>query len=92
MKYEIYELMNNIHAELIDASTMFRLKNSDESVEVWKPDEYRRAERMFENAIRMIKDLETFFCEGDQILPEEERERLEREFLEDLAADEMLEG
>lgn len=92
MKYEIYELMNNIHAELIDANTMFRLKNSDESVEIWKPDEYRRAERMFENAIRMIKDLETFFCEGDQILPEEERERLEREFLEDLAADEMLEG
>jgi hypothetical protein len=92
MKYEIYELMNNIHAELIDASTMFRLKNSDESVEVWKPDEYRRAERMFENAIRMIKDLETFFCEGDEILPEAERERLEREFLEDLVADEMLEG
>lgn len=92
MKYEIYELMNNIHAELIDASAMFRLKNSDESVEIWKPDEYRRAERMFENAIRTIKDLETFFCEGDEILPEAERERLEREFLEDLVADEMLEG
>ena len=92
MKFEIYEMMVNMHAELIDAATMFRLKNSDESVEIWKPDEYRRAERMFENAIRMIKDLETFFCEGDQILPEEERERLEREFLEDLIADEMLEG
>lgn len=92
MKFEIYEMMVNIHAELDDASAMFRMKNSDESVEVWKPDEYRQAERMFENAIRMIKELETFFCDGDEILPEVERERLEREFLEDLVAEEMLEG
>ena len=84
MKFEIYEMMANIHAELNDASTMFRVKNSDESVEIWKPDEYRKAERMFENAIRMVKDLETFFCEGDEILPEAERERLEREFLEEI--------
>jgi hypothetical protein len=85
MKFEIYEMMANIHAELDDASTMFRLKNSDESVEVWKPDEYREAERLFENAIRMIKELETFFSEGDEILPEAERERLVREFLEEMA-------
>ena len=92
MKFEIYEMMVNVHAELDDACAMFRMKNSDESVEVWKPDEYRQAERMFENAIRMIKELETFFCDGDEILPEAERERLEREFLEDLVAEEMLEG
>ena len=92
MKYEIYELMANIHAELDDASAMFRMKNSDESVEVWRPDEYRAAERLFENAVRMVKELETFFCNGDEILPEAERERLEREFLEDLAAEEKAEG
>lgn len=92
MKYEIYEMMVNVHAELDNAKAMFRMKNSDESVEIWKPDEYRQAERMFENTIRMIKELEIFFCEGDEILPEAERERLEREFLEDLVAEEMLEG
>lgn len=92
MKYEIFEMMVNIHAELNDASAMFRMKNSDESVEIWKPDDYRRAERMFENAIRMVKEIEAFFSDGDEILPKEERERLEREFLEDLVADEMLEG
>ena len=85
MKFEIYELMNKIHAELDDASAMFRMKNSDESVEIWKPDEYREAERMFENATRMIKELETFFSDGDEILPEAEREQLEREFLEEMA-------
>ena len=31
MKYEIYEMMANIHAQLDDASAMFRVKNSDES-------------------------------------------------------------
>ena len=92
MKFEIYELMTNIRAELDDASAMFRMKNSDESVEIWKPNEYREAERLFENAIRIIKELGTFFCEGDEILPEAERERLEREFLEDLVAEEMTEG
>ena len=92
MKFEIYELMTNIRAELDDASAMFRMKNSDDSVEIWKPNEYREAERLFENAIRIIKELGTFFCEGDEILPEAERERLEREFLEDLVAEEMTEG
>lgn len=92
MKYEIYELMNNIHAELRDASVMFRMKNSDESVEIWKSNEYRKAERLFENAIRMIQDLETFFCEGDELLPQEELERLEREQLEELVAEAMLEN
>lgn len=92
MKFEIYELMTNIRAELDDASAMFRMKNSDESVEIWKPNEYREAERLFENAIRIIKELGTFFCEGDEILPEAERERLEREFLEELVAEEMTEG
>lgn len=85
MKFEIYELMDKIHAELDDASAMFQMKNSDESVEIWKHDECREAERMFENAIRMIKDLETFFSDGDEILPEAERERLERESLEEMA-------
>lgn len=92
MKYEIFEMMANIHAELNDASAIFRMKNSDESVEIWKPDDYRKAERMFENAVRMIKEIEAFFSDGDEILPEAEREQLEREFLEDLVADEMLEG
>ena len=85
MKFEIYEMMANVHTALLDADSMFRMKNSDESVEIWKPDEYREAERMFENAIRMIKELETFFSDGDEILPEAERERLEREFLEEMA-------
>lgn len=92
MKYEIYELMANIRAELDDACVKFRMKNADESVEIWKPNEYREAERMFENAIRIVKELGTFFCDGDEILPEAERERLEREFLEELVAEEMLEG
>ena len=87
MKYEIYELMTNIYAELNDASAMFRMKNADESVEIWKPDDYRKAERMFENAVRMIKEIEAFFSDGDEILPEAERERLEREFLEEITED-----
>lgn len=92
MKYEIYEMMIDISVKLDKAEAIFRAKNADESVEIWKPDDYRRAERLFENASRLIQELETFFCDGDEILPEEERERLERDFLEDLAADEMLEG
>ena len=92
MKYEIYELMANIRAELDNANAIFRAKNSDDSVEIWKPNEYREAERMFENAIRIVKELGTFFCEGDEILPEAEHERLKREFLEELVAEEMMEG
>lgn len=92
MKYEIYELAANIHAELNNASTIFRAKNSDESVEIWKPDEYRQAERLFENAVRIIRELGTFFSDGDEILPDAERERLEREFLEDLVTEEITEG
>ena len=92
MKFEIYEMMVNMSVKLDDAKAMFRMKNSDESVLVWKSDDYYRAERMFENAIRVIQELETFFCDGDQILPEEERARLEHELLEDLVAEEMLEG
>lgn len=92
MKFEIYEMMVDMSVKLSDAEAMFRMKNADESVEVWKPDDYRRAERLFENASRLIQELEIFFCDGDEILPEEERERLEREFLEDLVAEEMTEG
>ena len=89
MKFEIFEMMVNIHAELNNASAMFRAKNADESVEIWKPDEYRKAERMFENAIRMVKELESFFCDGDEILPEAERERLERYYDTELLAEEI---
>lgn len=85
MKFEIYELLSNVHAELDDANAMFRMKNSDESVEAWKSSEYHEAKCLFENAIKAIKELETFFCDGDEILPEAERERLEREFLEEIA-------
>lgn len=92
MKYEIYEMMVDLSVKLDDAKAIFRVKNADASVEIWKSDDYRKAERMFENASRLIRELETFFCDGDEILPEEERARLEREFLEDLVADEMLEG
>ena len=92
MKYEIYEMMVDLSVKLDDAKAIFRVKNADASVEIWKPDDYRKAECMFENVSRLIRELETFFCDGDEILPEEERARLEREFLEDLVADEMLEG
>lgn len=85
MKFEIYEMMANVHAELLDASATFSAKNSDESVKVWKLDEYLEAKRLFENAIRAIQELETFFSDGDEILPEAEHERLEREFLEEIA-------
>lgn len=92
MKYEIYEMMVDLSVKLNDAEAMFRAKNADESVLVWKSDDYYRAERMFEKASRLIQELETFFCDGDEILPDEERERLERDLLEDLVAEEMLEG
>lgn len=92
MKFEIYEMMIDLSVKLDKAEAIFRAKNADESVEIWRPDDYRRAERLFENASRLIQELETFFCDGDEILPEEERARLERELLEDLVAEEMLEG
>ena len=85
MKYEIYEMMTNIHAELIDAGVMYRAKNSDEAVKIWKHDECRKVERLFEAAINAVHELETFFCEGDELLPEAEHQRLKEEFAADLS-------
>lgn len=92
MKFEIYEKMADLHTALMEVKERFEKLNDKEATWAWKFDEMKMAERLFTAAMDNIERLETFFCEGDELLPEEERERLEREQLEELIAEEMLEG
>lgn len=74
------------------AEKIFEELNYNDETYTWKYDTLRDAQRLFAETLSKLDDLETFFSDGDKLLPQEELERLEREQLEDLVAEAMLEG
>lgn len=69
------------------AEKIFEELNYDDATYTWKYDTLRDAQRLFAETLSKLDDLETFFSDGDKLLPQEELERLE-----DLVAEAMLEG
>ena len=92
MERKIMEYAENAWAEIRKAEKMFEELNDNEATYSWKYDELRKARKLFDETLSKLSELETFFSEGDELLPQEELERLEREQLEDLVAEEMLEN
>ena len=92
MEYKIMEHAQNAWAEIRKAVKLFEELNYDEATYTWKNSEFRAAQKLFSEVLSKLDDLETFFSDGDKLLSQEELERLEREQLEDLVAEEMLEG
>lgn len=92
MERKIMEHAQNAWAEIRKAEKMFEELNDNDATYSWKYDELRKARKLFAETLSKLSELETFFSEGDKLLPQEELERLEREQLEDLVAEEMLEG
>ena len=92
MERKIMEHAQNAWAEIRKAAKVFEELNYDEATYAWKNSEFRAAQKLFAETLSKLDDLETFFSDGDKLLPQEELERLEREQLEDLVAEEMLEG
>jgi hypothetical protein len=92
MEHKIMEYAENAWAEIRKAEKMFEELNDNDATYSWKYDELRKARKLFDETLSKLSELETFFCEGDELLPQEELERLEREQLEDLVAEEMLES
>lgn len=92
MERKIMEHTQNAWAEIRKAVKVFEELNYDEKTCIWKGEEFRNAQQLFAETLSKLDDLETFFSDGDKLLPQDECERLERELLEDLVAEEMLEG
>lgn len=92
MERRIMEHAQNAWAEIRKAAKVFEGLNYNEATYVWKNSELRAAQKLFSEVLSKLDELETFFSDGDKLLPQEEQERLEREQLEDLVAEEMLEG
>jgi hypothetical protein len=92
MERKIMEHAQNAWAEIRKAEKLFERLNSDHATYIWKHDILTDARELFSEILNKLDDLETFFSDGDKLLPQEELERLEREQLEDLVAEEMLEG
>lgn len=92
MERKIMKYAQNAWSEIRKAEKLFKELNDKESTYAWRFDELREAERLFNRLSMDLDRLETFFSEGDELLPQEELERLEREQLEDLVAEAMLEG
>ena len=92
MERKIMEYAENAWAEIRKAEKMFEELNDNDATYSWKYDELRKARKLFDETLSKLSELETFFSEGDELLPQEELERLEREQLEDLVAEEMLEN
>lgn len=92
MERKIMEYAENAWAEIRKAEKMFEELNDNDATYSWKYDELRKARKLFAETLAKLDDLETFFSDGDKLLPQEELERLEREQLEDLVAEAMLEG
>ena len=91
MERKIMEHAQNAWAEIRKAEKLFERLNSDNATCIWKHDTLIDARELFSEALSKLDELETFFSDGDKLLPQEELERLEREQLEDLVAEEMLE-
>ena len=92
MERKIMEYAQNAWAEIRKAEKLFEKLNYNEATYRRKFDELRAAQRLFAETLSKLDDLETFFSDGDKLLPQKELERLERERLEDLVAEEMLEN
>lgn len=92
MERKIMEYAQRAWAEIRKAEKLFEELNNDNATYSWKFDELRAAQRLFTEILNKLDDLETFFSDGDKLLPQEELERLEREQLEELVAEAMLEG
>lgn len=92
MERKIMEHAQNAWAEIRKAVKVFEELNYDDATYSWKLDELRAAQKLFAETLSKLDELETCFSDGDKLLPQEELERLEREQLEDLVAEEMLEG
>ena len=92
MERKIMEYAQNAWAEIRKAEKMFEELNDNDATYSWKYDELRKAQKLFAETLSKLEELETFFSDGDKLLPQEELERLEREQLEDLVAEEMLEN
>lgn len=83
MERKIMEHAQNAWAEIRKAVKVFEELNYDEATYSWKNDELRSAQKLFAETLSKLDDLETFFSDGDKLLPQEELERLEREAMED---------
>lgn len=92
MERKIMGYVQNAWAEIHKAEKMFEELNDNEATYSWKYDELRAAQKLFAETLSKLSGLETFFSEGDELLPQEELERLEREQLEDLVTEAMLES
>lgn len=92
MERKIMEAAQKAWAEVRKAEKLFKEMNDNEPTYAWRFDELREAERLFDRLLMDLDRLETFFSDGDKLLPQEELERLEREQLEELVAEAMLEG
>ena len=92
MERKIMEYAQKAWAEIREAEKLFEELNYDDATYSWKFDELRAAQKLFAETLSKLDDLETFFSNGDKLLPQEEQGRLEREQLEDLVAEEMLEN
>ena len=85
MEHKIMEHTQNAWAEICKAVKLFEELNYDEATYSWKYDEFREAQKLFAETLNKLDELETFFSDGDKLLPQEEQERLEREAMEDRA-------
>ena len=92
MDRKIMEHAQNAWNEIRKAEKLFERLNSDDATYIWKHDTLTDARELFSEVLSKLDKLETFFSDGDKLLPQEELERLEREQLEDLVTEEMLEG
>lgn len=92
MERKIMEHAQKAWAEIREAEKLFEELNDNDATYSWKFDELRAAQRLLAETLSKLDELETFFSDGDKLLPQEELERLEREQLEDLVAEKMLEG
>lgn len=92
MERKIMEHAQNAWAEIRKAIKVFEELNYDDATYSWKNSEFKAAQKLFAETLSKLDDLETFFSDGDKLLPQEELERLEREQLEDLVAEAMLEN
>lgn len=83
MERKIMEYAENAWAEIRKAEKMFEELNNNEATYSWKYDELRKAQKLFAETLSKLSELETFFSDGDKLLPQEELERLEHEAKED---------
>lgn len=83
MERKIMEHAQKAWSEIREAEKLFEELNYDDATYSWKFDELRAAQKLLAETLANLDELETFFSDGDKLLPQEELERLEREAKED---------